>query len=311
MSQESDTIANKASEFLASQGDLNIKNMIIDNLHKNEVISSIIEFFKGRWMGDSLELLIKLAIALVIYMIGMFIARRLLNIVEKLMKQKKIDSGLRSFVYSFCEAIFKIVVILAVLSSLGFNIGSLMAIFAAAGVAIGLALKDSLSNIAAGVLIITLKPFKTDDYVEAAGIDGIVESISVFTTNFRTFDNKQISVPNAHITAGSIVNYSSKPTRRVDMVVGIAYGDDYEKARGIINGILAADSRVLKSPEPTVALDAFADSSVNIVVRPWVKSADYWPFKWDFLAKLKVEFDQQGINFPFPQRDVYVHQISQ
>lgn len=287
----------------------NIMNMVMDNLQKNELISSIIKFFEGGWMGDTLELLIKLLIAFVIYKIGSFIVRRIIKVLDAFMSARKLDDGLKSFLHSIVDSVLKICVILAVLSSLGFNLGSLVAIFAAAGVAIGLALKDSLSNIASGVMVIMLKPFKVGDFVEAAGTSGSVEAITVFSTIFKSIDNKQIVVPNSHITAGTITNYSAKPTRRVDMVVGVGYGDDLKKAKDLIVQVLEKDKRVLKTPASVVAVDELADSSVNFVVRPWVKSADYWEFKWDFLETIKTTFDENGVSIPFPQQDVHLHTV--
>lgn len=287
----------------------NVMNMVMDNIEKNELIAGIIKFFQGGWMGDTLELFIKLIIAFLIYKIGSFITRRVIKILDAFMGARKLDEGLKSFLHSIADAILKVCVVLAVLSSLGFNLGSLVAIFAAAGVAIGLALKDSLSNIASGVMVIMLKPFKVGDFVEAAGTSGIVEGITVFSTIFKSLDNKQIVVPNSHITAGTITNFSAKPTRRVDLVVGIGYGDDIKKARDLIVQILEKDKRVLKTPAAVVAVDELGDSSVNFVVRPWVKSADYWDFKWDFLETVKNTFDENGVSIPFPQKDVYLHTV--
>lgn len=287
----------------------NMMNLVMDNIEKNELIAGIIKFFQGGWMGDTLELFIKLLIAFAIYKVGSFIVRRIIKVVDAFMGRQKFDDGLKSFLHSIVDAILKVCVILAVLSSLGFNLGSLVAIFAAAGVAIGLALKDSLSNIASGVMVIMLKPFKVGDFVEAAGTSGIVEGITVFSTIFKSVDNKQIVVPNSHITAGTITNYSAKPTRRVDLVVGIGYGDDIKKARDLIVQVLEKDKRVLKTPAAVVAVNELADSSVNFVVRPWVKSADYWDFKWEFLETIKTTFDENGVSIPFPQKDVYLHKV--
>lgn len=301
----SDVVANVPEELSPE----NLKSMVMDNLEKNELISSIMNFFQGGWMGDSLELLIKLLIAFAVYKVGSFITRRIVRFLDKFMEGRKLDEGLKSFLHSVIDSLLRICVILAVLSSLGFNLTSLFAIFAAAGLAIGLALKDSLSNIASGVMVIMLKPFKVGDFVEAAGVSGTVEAITVFNTIFKSTDNKQIVVPNSHITSGTITNYSAKPTRRVDIVVGVGYGDDLKKAKDLIVEVLEKDKRVLKTPAPVVAVDELADSSVNFVVRPWVKSADYWAFKWDFLETIKTTFDENGVSIPFPQQDVHLHTV--
>ena len=196
------------------------------------------------------------------------------------------------------------------MNQLGIQTTSFVALLGAAGLAIGLALQGSLSNFAAGFLMILFRPFKVGDYIEAAGTAGTVEEIQIFTTALRTPDNKLVIVPNAKLTADNIVNWSAKGTRRVDMVFGIGYGDDIDRARSVIREIIEADPRVLKDPAPLVALWQLGESSVDFVARPWVKSADYWSVWFDTTEKVKKAFDAEGISIPFPQRDVHVYQHS-
>jgi small conductance mechanosensitive channel len=187
---------------------------------------------------------------------------------------------------------------------------SFAAVLAAAGLAIGLALQGSLGNFASGVMLIALRPFKAGDYIEAAGTAGTVTEVHVFATTLTTPDNRVVIVPNGQITSGNIVNYSAKDTRRLDLVFGIGYGDDVVKARAVLQDIVSGVPRVLGDPAPTIAVLALGESSVDIAVRPWVKSGDYWPLAFDLKEKVKVEFDRQGISIPFPQRDVHLHQVA-
>ena len=200
--------------------------------------------------------------------------------------------------------------ILAAVGQLGVQTTSFIAVLGAAGFAVGLALQGSLGNFASGVLIMIFRPFKSGDFVEAGGTMGIVEAIQIFTTTLRTGDNKTIIVPNGQITSGTITNYSAKDTRRVDLVIGVSYGDDLDKVRRVIEEVIAAEGRVLSEPEPTIGVLELADSSVNFAVRPWVKSSDYWPVYFGLMESFKKRFDQEGISIPFPQQDVYLHQVS-
>src|SRR5690606_24819702 len=201
-----------------------------------------------------------------------------------------------------------IFVIVAALSQVGIQTASLIAVIGAAGLAIGLALQGSLANFAAGFLILLFRPFRAGDYIEAAGTAGTVEKILIFTTELKTPDNKQVIIPNGAITSDNIVNYSANDTRRVDLVVGISYGDDIDKAKAVLRDVVAADSRVLSSPETTIAVSELADSSVNLIGRPRVNTGDYWGVYWDLTEAIKKRLDQEGISIPFPQRDVHFHQ---
>jgi len=231
------------------------------------------------------------------------------KIVKKLMIKSKVDETLSKFVTSLAKIALMTFVVIAALGTLGVQTASFVAIIGAAGLAIGFALQGSLANFASGVMLVMFKPFKVGDYVEAGGTAGTVEAVKIFNTQFQTPDNKLVVVPNSQITGGNIVNYSAKDTRRVDLVFGIGYGDDIKKAKQTLEQILKGDERILKDPAPTVAVSELADSAVNFVVRPWVKTTDYWGVYFDITEKVKLTFDQQGISIPFPQTDVHLHQI--
>jgi small conductance mechanosensitive channel len=195
---------------------------------------------------------------------------------------------------------------MAAISQVGIETTSFIAVLGAAGFAIGLALQGSLANFAAGVLLLIFRPFKVGDFIEGAGVSGVVEALHVFTTTLKTGDNKTIIVPNGDLASGTIVNFSAQATRRVDLVFGIGYGDDIDKAKALMREEMAADERILKDPEPTVGLVELADSSVNFVCRPWVNSADYWGVLFDLNESIKKRFDAEGINIPYPQQDVHI-----
>ncbi|WP_421132239.1 mechanosensitive ion channel family protein [Alteromonas sp. A079] len=250
---------------------------------------------------------INIAMAVAIYVIGRLVVGLLLSVFRRVMAKSKYDAMLVDFLESIISALLMLFVIVASLDQLGVDTTSLVAILGAAGLAIGLSLQDSLKNFAAGVMLLVFKPFKSGDFVEAAGTSGTVKKIGIFTSTMTTPDNKEIIVPNGAIYAGNITNYSAKETRRVDMVVGIGYDADLKKAKTILREMLEADERVLADPAPTVAVAELADSSVNFVVRPWVKAADFWGVKFDFTEAVKLRFDEEGISIPFPQMDVHLH----
>ena len=247
--------------------------------------------------------------ALAIFLLGKWGAKIAMKLATKAMHHAKVDETLVSFASNIVYGLVLVFVVIAALNQLGIQTASLVAVLATAGLAIGLALKDSLSNFAAGVMIIIFRPFKLGDYIEAAGIAGSVEAISIFTTTIKTPDNKTIIVPNSPITTGNVVNYSTKPTRRVDLVFGCGYGDDILKVKKVLQSIIDADDRVLKDPAPTIALAELGDSSVNFVVRPWVKTSEYWDVRFDLHEKVKLAFDKEGISIPFPQRDVHLYTV--
>lgn len=246
--------------------------------------------------------------ALAIYFIGKIVVRILTGLLEKVMNRAKVDVTLSTFLANIARYVLMTFVILMALESLGVKTTSLVAIMGAAGLAVGFALQSSLSNFAAGVMIILFKPFRVGDFVEAGGVSGTVEEISIFSTLMKTGDNKQIIVPNGGISGGNITNYSAKPTRRIDMVVGCGYGDDLQAVKAFLTILVETDERILKDPAPVVAVSELGDSSVNFVVRPWVNSADYWAVLWDLNERVKLGFDERGFNIPYPTQDIHIHQ---
>jgi small conductance mechanosensitive channel len=251
--------------------------------------------------------IINIAFAVAIFIIGKMVIKVIIGLVGKILNRSKMDTMLIDFVLSISNAVLLLVVIVAALDRLGVDTTSLIAIVGAAGLAIGLSLQDSLKNFAAGVMLLLFKPFKEGDFVEAAGVSGIIENISIFTSLMRTVDNREIIVPNGSIYGGVIINYSARDTRRVDMVFGIGYEADLRQAKQLLSDIIAEDERVLKDPETVIAVSELADSSVNFIVRPWVKSEDYWGVLWDTTEKVKLRFDEAGISIPYPQMDVHLH----
>jgi small conductance mechanosensitive channel len=251
---------------------------------------------------------IKIVMAIAIFVVGKWVVKVIVNLVKKLLgRSESMDEMLINFLGSIVNAVLLLFVIIASLDQLGVDTSSLVALIAAAGLAIGLALQGSMQNFAAGVMIIIFKPFKSGDFIEAGGVSGVVEKVQIFSTTMRTGDNKEVIVPNGGIYGGPITNFSARDTRRVDMVFGIGYDDDIRKAKEILEGLVAADDRILKDPAPVVALSELADSSVNFIVRPWVNSGDYWAVMWDMNEKVKMPFDEAGISIPYPQMDVHLH----
>ncbi|MBT6334127.1 MAG: mechanosensitive ion channel [Halieaceae bacterium] len=246
-----------------------------------------------------------IALAIVIFIVGKWLANTLTDVVVKLLKKSKMDDMLISFVASITKTILLLFVAIAALNKLGIDTTSLIALLGAAGLAVGLALQNSLQNFAAGVMLIVFRPFKAGDFVELAGVAGVVENIGIFSSVLRTGDNRELIIPNGAIYGGIITNYSARSTRRVDMVFGVDYDDDLKVAKELLRAIILADDRVLSDPEPVVAVSELADFSVNFIVRPWVKSADYWPVLWDTTEKVKLEFDAQGLSIPYPQMDIH------
>lgn len=251
---------------------------------------------------------LKIISALVIFIVGKWVAKTLGKFLERLMERANIDKMLSSFVKNLTYYSLLALVVIAALSKLGIQTASFVAILGAAGLAVGFALQGSLSNFAAGVLVILFKPFRVDDVVEVSGDTGIVEEIQIFKTILRSFDNKKIILPNAKVMGDRIVNYTAKDTRRVDMVFGISYDDDIKKAKEVLQDIVSSDERILKDPAPAIFVKELGDNSVNLGVRPHVKTPDYWNVYWDLTERVKLRFDEEGISFPYPQRDVHLFQ---
>lgn len=245
--------------------------------------------------------------AIVILVIGIWLAgwaRR--GVSRGLAKTGRVDHTLQSFLGSLAKYFVIIFTVLAVLSQFGVQTASLIAVFGAAGLAIGLALQGTLSNVAAGVMLLIFRPFKAGDYIEAGGVSGSVQALTLFTTELSTPDNVQVLVPNNQIWGSAIKNYNFHATRRVDFLIGIDYGDDMGKAIGAVRDVITADSRTLANPEPLVVVGELADSSVNLIVRVWCQAGDYWPVKFDLTKAIKERLDREGISIPFPQRTVHV-----
>ncbi|MBU2547155.1 MAG: mechanosensitive ion channel [Proteobacteria bacterium] len=249
---------------------------------------------------------LKIVAALAILIIGRWVAKIMSRVIHRVMDKRSVDPILTTFVFSLTYYFLLAFFVLAALGQLGIQTTSFVALIGAAGLAVALALQGSLSNFAAGILMLIFRPFKIDDYIEGAGVGGTVEKIQIFTTQVKTPDNKTIIIPNAKLTEGNIVNYSTKGTRRLDMVFSIGYGDDIDKAKAIMAAVLDEDPRVLKDPAPTIGLLELANSSVNFAVRPWVQSSDYWNVHFEVTEKIKKRFDEEGVSIPFPQRDVHV-----
>ena len=266
----------------------------------------IIEWFDANKL-ILIDYAIKLVVALAIFIFGKMVARLISKGITKLLGHKGVDPTVNSFIGSLIYGLAMTFVIIAAISHLGFNTTSLVAVIGAAGLAIGLALQGSLSNFASGVLLISFRPFKAGDFVEVAGVAGVVEQVLIFSTTLKTGDNKTVIIPNNSITGGTIINYSTKPTRRIDLVIGVSYDTNLAQAKKVLAEVVAKDERILAEPAVTIGVSALADSSINIVVRPWVKSADYWPVHFDLLENIKAEFDKVGIEIPFPQLSVHVN----
>lgn len=249
--------------------------------------------------------------ALAIFVVGRWIALQIVNIVQKTLLARNMDTALVHFVRSLAYWVLLAFVLIAALGQLGIQTASFVAIIGAAGLAIGLALQGSLSNFASGILLLVFKPFKAGDFVEVANTAGSIEKIQIFTTELVTPDNKQIIIPNSAITSGTITNYSAKDTRRVDLTIGISYDDDIDKARELIFDEISKDERILKDPEPVVLVMALADSSVNFAVRSWAATSDYWPVYTSLTESIKKRFDKDGISIPYPQTDVHIHQVKE
>jgi small conductance mechanosensitive channel len=250
---------------------------------------------------------IRIVFAILIFYAGRIVVALVVRGVQKLLQRQKVDETLVSFITSILRWLLLPFVVIAALSQLGIDTTSLIALLGAAGLAVGLALQGSLANFAAGVMLIVFRPFTKGDFVEAGGAMGTVDAISIFTTILTTPDNKEVIVPNGTIVSGNITNFSARPTRRVDMVFGISYGDDLREAKRILEEIISADERVLPEPAPVITVGELADSSVNFLVRPWVKAADYWDVLWGTTEKVKLRFDEAGISIPFPQLEMHLH----
>ena len=246
--------------------------------------------------------------AILIYIVGKWLAGIISTVIEKLMLKGKVDASLAGFTKNIIKAVILIFAIIAAVGRLGVQTTSLIAIIGAAGLAIGLSLQGTLSNFAAGVMLILFKPFKVGDFIEGGGVLGTVKEIQIFNTILSSPDNRKIILPNSKVSGDTITNFTAIDSRRIDMVFGISYADDMKKARDVLTEVVTSDPRVLKDPAPVVAVSELGDSSVNLVCRPWVKPADYWAVYFDVTEKGKEALEANGLSIPFPQRDIHVYQ---
>jgi len=257
-------------------------------------------------LSEAVWIVIKIVIALAIYFLGRWIVRRVVRLIDVAMERRKVDVSLRSFMRNTVRVVFSLILVLIVVQTLGVNVTSLIAVFSAATLAIGMALSGTAQNFAGGVMILMMKPYRVGDYISAQGQSGTVREIKLFSTVITTNDNQTIYIPNNAIATAIIDNYTTAEQRRVDWTVGISYGDDVDVARETILAMLAADARILRETAPVVRVAALADSSVNLTVRAWVANADYWDVFFEYNERFYKELPKAGINFPFPQMDVHV-----
>ena len=286
---------------------------VADTLHKS-AFREFLQTIKGMTgeqiidmaIRGTLDAIVRIAIACVIFYVGRWIVRRLTTVIHKIFIKRDVEASLATFLLSLVNISMTFILIIIVISFLGIDTTSFIAIFASAGLAVGMALSGTLQNFAGGVLVLLLKPYRVRDFIEAQGQTGTVKAITLFSTVLATPDNKNIILPNGGMSTGIINNYSKENIRRVDWIFGIAYGDDYDKAKATIASLLEADDRVMKDPAYFIALGALADSSVNITVRAWVASEDYWGVFFDMNEKVYKTFPKEGLNIPFPQMDVHL-----
>ena len=264
-----------------------------------DMLNSLIE------IGSSLS--ISLLMALAILIIGRQLVKLILRLITVALEKSNVEDTVRIFVTNLLNTLLMILVFIAAINQLGIETKSIISVLGAAGLSIGLALQGSLSNFAAGILIVIYRPYKVGDYIEAGNYAGTVKDIQIFSTVLKTPDNKIVVVPNGSIMNGSIVNYSDQDTRRIDLIVSCGYEDDIDKVRSVLEDILKKEKRVLKDPKPQIAVTELADSSVNFIFRPWVKRTDYLPVYYSLLEEVKKRFDKEGISIPYPQSDVHIH----
>lgn len=265
-----------------------------------------LEKFLGKIVNWATTDGIKLIIGIFLLWIGWKLAKKIVNILNKALERRNVDVTIRSFLDTFLEVILKGLVVLVVLEYVGIKTTGVAALVASAGVAIGLALQGSLSNFAGGLVILLIRPFNVGDYVEGAGHNGVIEKIGMFYTHMVSVDNKLILVPNGTLANGSIVNYSAKELRRVDLTFGVGYEQDILKVKRVLSNIVEAHDLILKTPEPFIALSNHGDSAINFVVRVWVNNSDYWKVHFDLLESVKVTFDNEDISIPYPQMDLHI-----
>lgn len=244
--------------------------------------------------------------AILLLVVGWWLTRLLCKAIRRAMQRGKADSGIISFVYSICKVTLQVIVVISAAAQLGVNVSSIIAAVGATGVTLGLALKDSLANLASGMLLIINKPFHVGDYLETENLQGTVSKIEMTFTTLTTFDNKTITIPNSRLTANNIVNYSAMDTRRLDLTYTVGYQDDLSKVKELISRLITENDKILKQPEPIVAIGEHQASGIAVVAKVWCKKDDYWPAYYEMQEKVKLEFDAQGITIPYNQMDVHL-----
>jgi small conductance mechanosensitive channel len=266
--------------------------------------TTYIEVAKKWFLANSPSMLAAIAI----FILGRWLTKWVCFLIRKALTKSGMDVTLVRFLDKLIYYTLLVAVILAAADQMGIKTTSFLAILGAAGLAIGLALKDSLSNFASGVMLILFQPFRVGNAITAAGVTGTVERIDIFSSVLLTPDNQKIIIPNSSITSDVIINITANPTRRIDLVIGISYDDDIREAKTILENIIKADSRILTDPAPTIVLGEFGASSIDLFVRPWTKTEEYWSVRCDLMESIKLTFDEKGISFPFPQQDVHMFQ---
>ncbi len=269
------------------------------------------EKFSEYWdiiIKSTINFLPSVFLAIAVLIVGLWVIKRIVSLTKKMMIIREVDTSLQDFLLQIISVSLKILLIISVVSIIGVATSSFIAILASAGFAIGMALQGSLGNFAGGIIILLFKPYKVGDYIEVQGFSGTVKSIQIFNTILLTVDNKRVLIPNGIISNGSIVNYTAEEKRRIDFLFGISYSDNIDKVKEIIRQLIDEDKRILDEPEPLIVVSGLADSSVNLTVRVWSKTEDYWDIYFDLQEKVKKAFDKNNISIPYPQTDVHLFQ---
>ncbi len=285
---------------------MNAENLPDVGFDWNTVLDQVLTMLQT----TGVEFVKNLVVALIIFYAGRWVVGLIVRGIAAVMQKSNIDKTLETFICNLVRISLFLIVVIAAVNQLGIQTTSLIAVLGAAGLAVGLALQGSLSNFASGVLIVLFRPYKVGDFIEGAGVSGSVQDVQILTTVLTTGDNKRVIVPNSQIMGSIITNYSSNDQRRIDLVIGVSYDDDIDKVRDELNTLVASDGRILDDPACLIAVSELADSSVDFVVRPWVKTADYSAVKFSLTEAIKKRFDEVGISFPFPQQDVHLHNVS-
>ena len=269
------------------------------------VSATRLERMIDRLLEQGASLGLTLIKAFLIFLIGRYLIKLINKIIKRILSRRDIEMSVKTFVGSLVNVVLTILLIISVVGALGVQTTSFAALLASAGVAIGMALSGNLSNFAGGLIVLLFKPFKVGDYIEAQNIGGTVKEIQIFHTILVTVDNKTVYIPNGALSSGAVVNYSRQDTRRIEWTFGVVYGEKYDKVKQVIESVLARETRILPTPAPFIALNTLADSSVNVIVRVWVKSENYWDVYYDINQAVYTTFNEQGIDFPFPQLTIH------